>query len=47
MNLRKCVNDGYTLDLKCKKCGGETKSAHYKFVKIKSVEEKFGKNKER
>ena len=35
MKLKKC-KCGYTLEEKCKKCG-ESKDAHYKFVKIKDV----------
>ncbi|MBS3098816.1 hypothetical protein J4462_01240 [Candidatus Pacearchaeota archaeon] len=40
MKLRKCSEHGYTLEEKCKKCGKETKEGHYKFVKIRSVEER-------
>jgi len=35
MKLKKCVDCGeYSLGEKCK-CGGEVKSAHYKFVKVR------------
>ncbi len=44
MLLRKCEEHGYTLEKSCPECGKETGEAHYKFVKIKSVEEKFKKN---
>ena len=37
MKLKKCPDCGeYSLSEKCT-CGGETKSAHYKFIKIKDV----------
>ena len=39
MKLRKCLEHGYTLEEKCKKCGAETKEAHYKFVKLRDVKE--------
>jgi|WetSurMetagenome_2_1015567.scaffolds.fasta_scaffold1349384_2 rRNA maturation protein Nop10 len=41
MMLRKCEEHGYTMKEKCFKCDKETKEAHYKFVKIKDVKEKF------
>jgi hypothetical protein len=41
MKLKKCPEHGYTLETKCKKCGQETKDAHYKFVKLKDVKEVF------
>lgn len=40
MKLRKCDKHGYTLKGMCKECGLETKEAHYKFVKIRSVNER-------
>lgn len=43
MKLRKCEEHGYTLEKKCKECGKETKEAHYKFIKIKSVRESLRK----
>jgi len=39
MIMKKCEEHGYTLEDKCKKCGEETASVHYKFVKIKDVSE--------
>lgn len=39
MKLKKCIEHGYTLQEKCKVCGKETREAHYKFVKIKSINE--------
>jgi len=39
MKLRKCEEHGYTLQEKCSKCGGKTKDAHYKFVKVRDVKE--------
>jgi len=40
MKLKKCSECGrYCLEDKCKGCGGKAKDAHYKFVKIKSVNE--------
>lgn len=39
MKLRRCLSCGkYGLKSECA-CGGKTKDAHYKFVKIKSVSE--------
>jgi hypothetical protein len=37
MKLRKC-DCGYTLKERCDKCG-VTKDGHYKFIRIKDVEE--------
>jgi len=39
MKLKKC-ECGYTLKEKCEKCGKETKEGHYKFIKIRSFDEK-------
>ena len=40
MKMQKCPDCAtYTLAERCPKCGAETKSAHYKFIKIKSVKE--------
>jgi rRNA maturation protein Nop10 len=39
--LKKCESCKiYTLKEKCPECGQKTKDAHYKFVKIKSVQNK-------
>ena len=43
MKLKKCEEHGYTMEKKCAECGKETKEAHYKFVKIKSVKESLAK----
>lgn len=41
MKLKKCSKCGeYGLGEKCRKCGGEMKDAHYKFVKLRDVVEK-------
>ena len=40
MKLKKCLIHGYTLREKCSVCGAETKDAHYKFVKIRGVNER-------
>ncbi|RMD66852.1 ribosome biogenesis protein [Candidatus Pacearchaeota archaeon] len=37
MQLKKCEKCGtYTLRDSCPKCGSPTKTAHYKFIKIKT-----------
>ncbi len=41
MKLKKCPEHGYTLKLVCKVCGKKTIDAHYKFVKIKSLEKEL------
>ncbi len=39
--MKKCpLDSAYTLKEVCPKCGSPTKEAHYKFVKIKSAEER-------
>jgi len=40
--LKKCPNNHYTLKDNCPICNEKTKSAHYKFIKIKSLKEKYG-----
>lgn len=41
MKLKKCLSCGeYNLGEICRKCGKETKDAHYKFVKLRDVAEK-------
>jgi len=41
MKLKKCSSCGkYGFGEKCSGCGGEMKSAHYKFVKLKSLDAK-------
>ncbi|MEK6928493.1 MAG: hypothetical protein AABW65_00875 [Nanoarchaeota archaeon] len=40
MKLRKCINHTqsvYTFSSICEKCNQQTKEAHYKFIKLKSV----------
>lgn len=38
MKLKKCGScKNYTLKEKCSKCKEKTKDAHYKFVKIKTI----------
>jgi rRNA maturation protein Nop10 len=40
MILKKCTNSecgAYNLTFKCRKCGSQTKEAHYKFLKIKDA----------
>ncbi len=40
MKLKKCQSCNiYTLKEKCPNCKADTLSAHYKFIKIKSVKE--------
>jgi len=41
MKLRKCEEHGYTLEGSCKKCGKKTGDAHYKFVKVRDVKERY------
>ncbi len=40
MKLKKCPNNHYTLKDACPICNSPTKSAHYKFIKTKSISEK-------
>lgn len=41
MKLNKCSKcNTYTLKEECSKCNSKTKSAHYKFIKIKDVKNK-------
>lgn len=42
MLLRKCLEHGYTIKEVCSVCGKETKSAHYKFIKMKNAVFKKG-----
>ncbi|MFW6233676.1 MAG: nucleolar RNA-binding Nop10p family protein [Nanoarchaeota archaeon] len=38
MKLKKCTScKEYTLKNNCSKCNKKTSSAHYKFIKIKSI----------
>jgi len=38
MKLKKCSScKDYTLETTCKKCGEETKEAHYKHIKFKEI----------
>lgn len=39
MLLKKCKNNHYTFKEICPKCNEKTASAHYKFIKIKSIAE--------
>jgi len=42
MKLKKCKEcKDYTLKNKCLKCNQKTSDAHYKFVKIKSIQNKL------
>ena len=42
MKLKKCVKcKAYNLTEKCRKCGAEAKSAHYKFNGLKDETRKF------
>ena len=43
MKLKKCIEHEYTLKEVCGKCGRETKEAHYKFTKMRDVNEIYGK----
>jgi len=43
MKILKCSEHAesvYTLKAECPKCGKQTKSAHYKFLKLRDVKEK-------
>jgi len=43
MKLKKCTKClKYTLEEFCPKCKEETKSAHYKFIKLRDVKENDG-----
>ena len=39
MKIRKCPEHGYTLKGVCSKCGKETKDAHYKFAKVREIDD--------
>ena len=39
MKLKKCPQNHYTLKEICPICNSPTKSAHYKFIKIRSVKD--------
>ena len=37
MKLKKCPNNHYTLKEICPACNQKTKSAHYKFIRLRSL----------
>ncbi len=47
MMLKRCIEHGYTLNEKCLMCGKDSIEAHYKFNKMRDVNEIYGKKKGR